>query len=86
MRELNRRKMLAPILMTTGDILMAEKPTYNELERKIKKLEKEALEYMRKEREFNEERKLLKVSPGLSNVNGMYKARDKLPRTAPSIA
>jgi hypothetical protein len=46
-------------LMTTGDILMAEKPTYYELERKIKKLEKEALEYMRKEREFNKERKLI---------------------------
>jgi hypothetical protein len=38
---------------------MAGKPTYNELERKIKKLEKEALDYMRKEREFNEQRKLI---------------------------
>ena len=38
---------------------MAEKPTYKELEQKIKNLEKEALEYMRKEREFNEERKLV---------------------------
>ena len=37
---------------------MAEKPTYQELDRKIKKLEKEALEYMRKEIEFNEERRL----------------------------
>jgi hypothetical protein len=45
--------------MTTDDILMAEKPTYNELECKIRKLEKEALEYMREEREFNEERKLV---------------------------
>ena len=43
--------------MTTGDILMAEQPTYSELERKIKRLEKEALKYIRKEREFNEERK-----------------------------
>ena len=40
--------------MATGYVLMTEKPTYNELERKIKKLEKEALEYMRKEKEFNE--------------------------------
>ena len=47
------------LLMTAGDILMAEKPTYYELERKIKKLEKEALEYMRKERELNKERKLI---------------------------
>jgi hypothetical protein len=45
--------------MTAGDILMAEKPAHNELERKIKKLEKEALEYIRKEREFNAERKLI---------------------------
>ena len=38
---------------------MAEKPTYNQLERKIKKLEKEALEYIRKETEFNEKRRLV---------------------------
>ena len=38
---------------------MAEKPTYNELERKIKKLKSEALEYMRKERELSEERRLV---------------------------
>ena len=37
---------------------MVAKPTYSALERKIKKLEKEALEYMRKEKEFNEERRL----------------------------
>ena len=37
---------------------MVENPTYSELERKIKKLEKEAIEYLRKEREFNKERKL----------------------------
>jgi hypothetical protein len=38
---------------------MAEKPTYSELERKNKELEKEALDYLRKEREFNAERKLV---------------------------
>ena len=38
---------------------MAEKPTYIELELKITKLEKEALEYMRKEKEFNKEQKLV---------------------------
>jgi hypothetical protein len=38
---------------------MTENPTYSELERKIKKLEKEAIEYLRKEREFNKERKLI---------------------------
>jgi hypothetical protein len=38
---------------------MVKKPTYSELEQKIKILEKEALEYIRKEREFNAERKLV---------------------------
>jgi hypothetical protein len=37
---------------------MIAKPTYKELERKINKLEKEALEYIRKETEFNEELRL----------------------------
>jgi hypothetical protein len=59
MHELNRRNMLMPVIMPRGDIIMAEKPTYKELERKIKKLEKEALEYMRRERELTAERKLL---------------------------
>ena len=45
--------------MATGYFLMTEKPTYNELECKIKKLEKEAREYVRKEREFNAKRKLV---------------------------
>ena len=38
---------------------MAKTPTYSELERKIKILEKEAIEYLRKEREFTKERKLI---------------------------
>ena len=37
---------------------MVAKPTYSALERKIKKLEKEALEYMHKEKKFNEARRL----------------------------
>lgn len=41
---------------------MDEKPTYKDLEHKIKKLEKEALEYMRKESEFSRERKLADYS------------------------
>ena len=67
---------------------MAEKPTYNELERKIKKLEKEALEYMCKEREFNKERKwvdyghlkrtisLLKVNEELNREINELKSAD----------
>jgi hypothetical protein len=45
---------------------MVEKPTYGELERKNKKLEKETLEYLRKEREFNAERKLSNSSKHLN--------------------
>ena len=36
---------------------MAGKPTYNELERKNKQLEKEVLEYVRKQKELNKKRK-----------------------------
>ena len=46
------------ILMATKDIIMAEKLTYQELEHKIELLKKQAREYMRKEREFNAQRKL----------------------------
>jgi hypothetical protein len=60
--------------MATGDTLLAEKPTYNELELKIEKLEQEALEYMRREKEFNAERKLadyghLKRTISLMRIN-----------------
>jgi len=41
---------------------MAGKPTYNELERKIKQLEKEVLEYVRKAKELNKERKVIEYS------------------------
>jgi hypothetical protein len=50
------------ILVTTGDIFMTEKPNYKELEQRIKQLERDVLEYVRKEKEFNEERKLLEYS------------------------
>ena len=36
-----------------------KKPTYKELEHKIKQLEKEILEYVRKEKEFTKEQKLI---------------------------
>ena len=41
---------------------MAGKPTYNELEREIKQLEKEVLEYIRKAKELNEKRKVAERS------------------------
>ncbi len=46
-------------MLTTGDILMVEKPTYKELEHKITQLEREILEYVRKEKEFTKEQKLV---------------------------
>jgi hypothetical protein len=41
---------------------MAEKPTYNELERKNTQLEKEVLEYLRKAKELNKKRKVTERS------------------------
>ncbi|MGD2099358.1 MAG: hypothetical protein PVG35_17415 [Desulfobacterales bacterium] len=41
---------------------MAGKSSYEELEQSIKKLEREVLEYVRKEKKFNEECKLLEYS------------------------
>ena len=61
---------------------MTEKPTYKELERIIKQLEREVLEYVRKEKEFNEERKLLEYSHirrtiSLMNINEALKSEIK---------
>jgi hypothetical protein len=41
---------------------MTEKPTYQELEQIIRRLERESLEYLRKEKAFNEERKAIEYS------------------------
>ena len=41
---------------------MAEKPTYRKLEQRIKHLEREVLKYVRKEKQFTEERQLLEYS------------------------
>ena len=58
---------------------MAEQPTYSELERRIKKLEKEALDYMRREREFNAERKLIDYSH-LKRTISLMKINEELNR------
>ena len=58
---------------------MTEKPTYKELERKNKQLEKEALEYMRKEREFNKERKLVEYGH-MKRTIGLMKINEELNR------
>jgi hypothetical protein len=57
-----RLEFIANKFRNKGDILMIEKPTYKELERRIEHLEREVLEYVRKEKEFNEKRKLLEYS------------------------
>ena len=41
---------------------MTGRPSCKELERSIKELEREVLEYVHKENEFNEERKLIEYS------------------------
>jgi hypothetical protein len=41
---------------------MTGKPSYEELEQRIRQLEREVLEYVRKEKEFNRERKLVEYS------------------------
>jgi len=53
---------------------MAGKPTYNELERKFRQLEKEVLEYVRKEKELNKKRKVteythIRRTISLMNIN-----------------
>ena len=68
---------------------MAKKPTYNELVLKIKMLEKEALAYMRREKEYNAERKsgeyghmkrtvsLMKINEELNREVQEIKSADK---------
>jgi hypothetical protein len=63
---------------------MAEKPTYSELERKIKKLEREALEYLRREREFNAERKMFDYSH-LKRTISLMKINEELNREIKEI-
>ena len=70
--------------MTTKDSLMAEKLTYSELERKINKLEKEALEYLRREREFNADRKLVDYGH-LKRTISLMKINDELNREIKEI-
>ena len=72
------------LLMTSRDIHMIAKPTYNELERIIRKLKKEALEYMRKEKEFNQERRLADFAH-LNRTISLLKINDELNREIKEI-
>jgi hypothetical protein len=58
---------------------MTEQPTYKELERIISQLEREVLEYVRKEKEFNQERKLLEYSH-LRRTISLMKINEELKR------
>ena len=58
---------------------MTGKPSYEELEQSIKQLEGEILEYVRKEQEFNEERKFLEYSH-IKRTLSLMKINEELER------
>ena len=58
---------------------MTEKPTYKELEHHIEQLESEVLEYIRREKEFNEQLKLLEFSH-LRRTLSLMKINEELKR------
>ena len=58
---------------------MTGKPSYKELERSIKQLEREVLEYVRKEKEFNKELKLLEYSH-IKRTISLLKINEELKR------
>lgn len=66
-------------LATRGNIFMTEKPTYKELEQRIKQLESDILEYIRKEKEFNEQLKLMEYSH-LRHTLSLMKINEELKR------
>lgn len=58
-----------------SNIVMSGKPSYEDLEQRIRKLEREVLEYVRKEKDFNRERKSIEYSHmkrtiSLMKING----------------
>ena len=64
---------------------MAEKPTYKELEHRIKQLESEVLEYISREKEFNEQLKLLESSH-LRRTLSLMKINEELKKEIKSCA
>ena len=63
---------------------MAAKPTYEELDRKIKQLEGEILEYVHKEKEFNKEQKLVEYGHMKRTVS-LMKINEELNREMKSL-
>ncbi|MEE4600418.1 MAG: hypothetical protein V2J65_03985 [Desulfobacteraceae bacterium] len=59
---------------------MAGKPSYNELERKNKQLEKEVLEYIRKAKELNKKRKVTERSHIKRTISLMHLIEGKTER------
>ena len=58
---------------------MGEKPTYKELKFKISQLEREVLEYVRKEKEFNQERKSVEYNH-MKRTISLMKINEELSR------
>jgi hypothetical protein len=63
---------------------MAEKPTYKTLEHKIKQLEREVLEYVRKEKAFNREQKLVEYAH-MKRTISLMKINEELNREIKEI-
>jgi len=63
---------------------MEEKPTYKTLEYKIKQLEGEVLEYVRKEKEFNKEQKLVEYGH-MKRTISLMKINEELNREIKEI-
>jgi hypothetical protein len=55
---------------------LAGNPTYNALERKIKQLEKEVLEYIRKAKELNKKRKVTERSHERRTISLMHRIEE----------
>ena len=64
---------------------MTEEPTYKELEHRIKQLESEVLEYISREKEFNEQLKLLESSH-LRRTLSLMKINEELKKEIKSCA
>jgi hypothetical protein len=56
---------------------MTEKPSYEELEKRIKQLERQVLEYVRKEKKFNRDRKSVEYSH-MKRTLGLMKINEEL--------
>jgi hypothetical protein len=63
---------------------MTEMPTYKELKRRIRQLESEVLEYVRKEKEFNKEQKLVEYGH-MKRTISLMKINEELNREVKNL-